>query len=556
MYEVTVSHDGLHKYRVIKGRTKLEAEQKGQIQLNQWEVMWQKKLERERIQHEKEIERQIKKEKSQLVEDNILQAELETEEAQSAFEELNNILSHTLNIDDSIDWQNLKIEPNFRVKKPKEPKYELVPDSPKKSSEKYQPNLTFIDKLFTPLKEKRIHEAENQFDNDLKIWERMNERISILNKSLKDEHLEKTDEWFKEKDLFEKEIKLINDRIEDLKSRYFSNEVHAIVEHAELVLSNSSYPDFFPQEFEVDFNPETKILIVDYQLPNPESFPSIKQVKYIKTRDEFKATYISQAEANRNYDSVIYQTILRTLHELFEADKINAITSIALNGWVNSIDKSTGNEVDSCILSIHTTKQEFELINLAHVDPKECFKKLKGIGSSKLHGLAAIAPVIKMNKDDSRFVDSYSVVDDLNDDQNLAAMDWQDFEHLIRELFEKEFNQSGGEVKITQASRDGGVDAIAFDPDPIRGGKIVIQAKRYTNTVGVSAVRDLYGTVMNEGATKGILVSTSDYGPDAHTFARDKPITLLNGNNLLYLLENHGYKMKIDLQEAKKIMKL
>jgi restriction system protein len=73
-------------------------------------------------------------------------------------------------------------------------------------------------------------------------------------------------------------------------------------------------------------------------------------------------------------------------------------------------------------------------------------------------------------------------------------------------------------VRITRASRDGGVDAIAFDPDPIRGGKIVIQAKRYTNPVGVSAVRDLFGTVHNEGATKGILVTTSDYGPDAYEF--------------------------------------
>lgn len=110
---------------------------------------------------------------------------------------------------------------------------------------------------------------------------------------------------------------------------------------------------------------------------------------------------------------------------------------------------------------------------------------------------------------------------------------------------------NGGEVKVTQASRDGGVDAIAFDPDPIRGGKIVIQAKRYTNTVGVSAVRDLYGTVMNEGATKGILVTTADYGPDAYKFAKDKPITLLNGGNLLHLLEKHGQKAKIDLKEAK-----
>jgi len=134
-------------------------------------------------------------------------------------------------------------------------------------------------------------------------------------------------------------------------------------------------------------------------------------------------------------------------------------------------------------------------------------------------------------------------------------MDWQDFENLIREIIEKEFSQNGGEVKITQASRDGGVDAIAFDPDPIRGGKIVIQAKRYTNVVGVSNVRDLYGTLMNEGATKGILVTTSNYGNDAYEFAKGKPITLLDGGNLLFLLEKYGYKAKIDIGEAKKILK-
>src|SRR5690606_32476098 len=108
-----------------------------------------------------------------------------------------------------------------------------------------------------------------------------------------------------------------------------------------------------------------------------------------------------------------------------------------------------------------------------------------------------------------------------------------------------------GEVKVTQASRDGGVDAVVFDPDPIRGGKIVIQAKRYTNTVGVAAVRDLYGTVVNEGAIKGILVTTSDFGPDAYEFARGKPLTLVNGANLLSLLEKHGHKARIDIQEAK-----
>jgi len=90
-------------------------------------------------------------------------------------------------------------------------------------------------------------------------------------------------------------------------------------------------------------------------------------------------------------------------------------------------------------------------------------------------------------------------------------------------------------------------------PDPISGGKIVIQAKRYTRTVGVSAVPDLYGTVLNEGANKGILVTTADYGPDAYQFAGDKPISLLNGGNLLHMLERHGYRATINLAEARQL---
>ena len=71
------------------------------------------------------------------------------------------------------------------------------------------------------------------------------------------------------------------------------------------------------------------------------------------------------------------------------------------------------------------------------------------------------------------------------------------------------------ETKLTQASRDGGVDCVAWDMRPVVGGKVIVQAKRYKHTVGVSAVRDLYGTVMNEGAAKGILVTTSGYGKSA-----------------------------------------
>ena len=116
-----------------------------------------------------------------------------------------------------------------------------------------------------------------------------------------------------------------------------------------------------------------------------------------------------------------------------------------------------------------------------------------------------------------------------------------EFETLVANLFQ----QMGIESKLTRSSRDGGVDVVGFDKRPVLGGKVVIQAKRYRNTVGVSAVRDLYGTMMNKGANKGILVATSGYGPDAYDFCRDKPIELIDGGGLLYLLEQVGVNTRI-----------
>jgi restriction system protein len=247
----------------------------------------------------------------------------------------------------------------------------------------------------------------------------------------------------------------------------------------------------------------------------------------------------------------VYQIALRVIRDLFACDQTDVVSSVVFNGFVRSSDHGTGQEASACIISIQTSRLAFEAINLVNIEPKACCRQLKAIGSSKLYGITPIAPIMDLTRSDRRFVSPYGVVDQLHEGVNLAAMDWEDFEHLIREIFEKEFSSVGGEVKVTQASRDRGVDAVIFDPDPIRGGKIVVQAKRYAHTVDVSAVRDLYGTVMNEGAMKGILVTSSNYGPDAYEFAKDKPITLLSGANLLHLLQKHGVKAHIDLAEAR-----
>src|SRR5208283_3780959 len=142
---------------------------------------------------------------------------------------------------------------------------------------------------------------------------------------------------------------------------------------------------------------------------------------------------------------------------------------------------------------------------------------------------------------DKRFIPENDVLSALDARPNLMDLTPAGFEALVGNLF----TRMGLETKLTRTNRDGGVDAIAYDIRPILGGKVVIQAKRWSHTVGVSAVRDLYGTMMNEGANKGILVTTSSYGPDAYDFCKDKPVELIDGSGLLYHLEQVGVHARI-----------
>lgn len=316
-------------------------------------------------------------------------------------------------------------------------------------------------------------------------------------------------------------------------------------------LSLSNYPFEWNRAINTEQRGDT--MLVDYRLPDIEELPEFLEIAYKKEQPVTVSP--NEKRIKDLWTSVSYQIVLRSIYELFSSIGFEGIDVISFNGTVFSLDRATGHQSEKCIMSIMVNRNDFMDLDFIRLDPKQCFKRLKGVAAHDLASLTPIPPIMTMNRMDKRFVTAESILYGIDSGDNLAVMDWKDFENLIRELFEKEFSSEGSEVKITRASKDGGVDAIVFDPDPIRGGKIVIQAKRYTNTVGVSAVRDLYGTVHNEGAIKGILITTSDYGSDSYNFAKDKPITLLNGANLLHLMGKHGYKARINIAEAKKFLK-
>ncbi len=90
------------------------------------------------------------------------------------------------------------------------------------------------------------------------------------------------------------------------------------------------------------------------------------------------------------------------------------------------------------------------------------------------------------------------------------------FEELIASLLD----DMGWEVHLTQQSRDGGRDILAYLNTDLARLLFLVETKRYNpkRPVGVELVRTLYGTLCHEQANSAMLVTSSYFTPDAKEF--------------------------------------
>lgn len=382
------------------------------------------------------------------------------------------------------------------------------------------------------------------------LGKKAEERRIIEEKRQEELHKQREEQEKKrlEEERIQEELRLAEEhRLEEnrkAEQRLFEEKVNNAREH-----DPATFFRLVLSQYQIDTIYANDILGIEANLPSKDTVRQINKYNYLKNDGTIKVQL--DRDLPKLYEKHLYTLCLNTINDAFALDTTRLAKSIVYNGFVVDFSPKTGQLERNLILSLMIDRDTFSGIDISHVDPKMCFKSMKGVSAAKLIDIVPVQPVLQINKEDHRFIENKDV--SINEGTNLAAMPWEDFEQLVREIFEFEFAQNGGEVRVTQASRDGGVDAVVFDPDPLRGGKIVVQAKRYTNTVPVSAIRDLYGTVINEGANSGIIITTSDYGRDSYEFAKDKPLKLLNGGHLLALLTKNGRKGYINLAEAKNL---
>lgn len=544
-YEQTITNKYLNKTKIVKAKTAYELDLKVKDQL----AIWAKQ---EAAQREKDAKIQL---------ENAMKGEVASsnQDIATKLEEYHNILSNALKRKYTIDWDGKKKifeYPDFSYR---EFMYDVNPPI-ERSLEWFfaflrVPQKNFLEKIFKGRVQRRI-EKEKEASKEYNKWresynielEKYNEQKHKAEIEYEKEKAEALEKYNSQREQAEKETDTYNEEVDKLHNDYNCGEPNAVSQIIGDALSASAYPDNFVRDCRVEYTNNDKIAIVTVILPNASSILSVKEYKYVASTRSIKQIDFKQKEFDGLYNSIIKQIALRTLYETFSYDNGTNIQTVVFNGWIDGTNKATGQDFKACILSVQMSREEFESINFSQVDAAACIKNLKGICAGNLAELVPVKPIMELDTEDSRFVASKDILERLDSGDNLATMDWEDFEHLVRELFSKYFSDEGQNVQVTQSSRDGGVDAVAFDPDPIKGGKFVIQAKRYNRVVPVSAVRDLYGTMINEGAAKGILVTTSYFGSDSRNFVKDKPITLIDGNNLIHMCSQYGYDVHIKLQ--------
>ena len=321
----------------------------------------------------------------------------------------------------------------------------------------------------------------------------------------------------------------------------------AVAGYFGLVMSGSVYPIDFPQHFRLAYLPQLSELVVEVTLPGVQVIPTASELQYVADSDEVVVSARDAAEVESFYASVVAQVVLRNLHELFDADYRGWLESVTLNGMTM---QATAGRPDRrvCLVTVRTTRSEFEQLNLTHQDPRTNLAELGAVilySCQRQKPIRDLADVVTV---DQRHIVETDVLADLDQRLDVVALTAGQFEHLVHKLLTK----MGLHVKHIRPTPDGVIDCLAFDARPVLGGDVVVHAARHGHSLDRRTVQKLHRAVQDAGASKGILMTTAGIDSASHAYASGKPLELIDGAGILSLIAQHtGIRVRLPQEDRR-----
>lgn len=123
------------------------------------------------------------------------------------------------------------------------------------------------------------------------------------------------------------------------------------------------------------------------------------------------------------------------------------------------------------------------------------------------------------------------LLDHQKDLDTIKALSWKEFEELVAEAYRRQ----GYRVSENDFGPDGGIDVTLT-----KGGEtIIVQCKQWrSKSVGVSVVREMFGVLTAHSASRVLIICCGGFTRDAIAFAKEKPIQLIGGAELLDIVQD------------------
>lgn len=124
-----------------------------------------------------------------------------------------------------------------------------------------------------------------------------------------------------------------------------------------MMLERSEYPEGFPQDFRLAYVPESKELIIEYELPTAEVVPAVAEYRYVKSRASIDGKARKPTEIKELYQDIVASVALRTVYETFQADRAGHVQIAVFNGFVQTVDPATGQDIKPHLISVRMTSR-------------------------------------------------------------------------------------------------------------------------------------------------------------------------------------------------------
>ncbi|WP_157180795.1 restriction endonuclease [Actinopolymorpha alba] len=327
-----------------------------------------------------------------------------------------------------------------------------------------------------------------------------------------------------------------NGEIDAYRQRVLAGDRASVSDYFRRVFESVVDRSSFPRGRRFAYIPESKLLLIEWEVPTTDIIPREKEYRYNKATDSVGVhKWRSIGEVRDIYLNLLAQFALRAINTAFATDPTWLVESVVFNGVVPS-DDGPG----PCLISMSSSRRHFSRLRLNTLDdPLDLVEKQFGAEISaypdELTGIAPLLPFDLADPDISPAASTRA--------PNLLSIPVEELHRLVERLLERM-----GYAAIRAERSGGGFIATRSTADGIEQ-RSVIRVRRTPGLLETSEVRGLQSAVRHERADAGLLLTTGGLDSQAYEYAHGRPLRLYDGHSLVALCLQHDLPARIEPTE-------